>query len=91
MKPLPLDPGAVPCVQCGHCCKVRSCGFGEWDEIKKQCKELVDWKNGTYGCRIYRKIIEGKDTSWHCAPAFGAGCCANLNSDRQAIVRRLKG
>jgi hypothetical protein len=73
-----------------YCCKKTACGFGEWDEVKKQCKELVERSDGTYECKIYKQIIEGKDRTWHLAPAFGAGCCSAFNSDRQAIIRRLQ-
>ena len=85
---LSLWPGASPCVQCGYCCRVRSCGFGAWDETNHRCSELVDLGDGTYGCRKYDEILASKDLSWHISPAFGAGCCSSFNSDRQAILRK---
>ena len=88
--PLPLYDGARPCVQCGWCCKKTPCGFGKMDESTKQCAELVDKHDGTYDCRIYWEIIRGKDTSWKFSPAFGAGCCAGLNSDRHDLLERRK-
>lgn len=89
-EPLPLWPGAKPCLQCGHCCKVRSCGFGDWDEAKHQCVELVDNGDGTFRCAIYDKIIKGDDKSWKMAPAFGAGCCSGWNSDRLELEKRRR-
>ena len=90
-KPLPLYPGSVLCVQCGFCCRVRSCGYGEWDNVKKVCKELKSRGDGTYECGVYDKIINGKDKTWEIAPAFGAGCCSSINADRQAVLRRIRG
>lgn len=90
MKTLELYEGSVPCVQCGYCCKVRSCGYGKWDEEKHQCSELVAVGDGTYNCGVFDKIVKGKDTSWHLAPAFGAGCCASINTYRADILRKAK-
>lgn len=92
MPALKLFEGAVPCVQCGFCCKIRTCGYGEWDAAKKQCSELVDNGDGTYGCRKYEKIINSNETGWHIAPAFGAGCCMSMcNEARAAVIRRRAG
>jgi len=85
---LPLHPGAVPCVGCGWCCKRSSCGFGSWDYEKKVCKELIDNGDGTYRCGALHAITSLPQAIWYAAPAFGAGCCSNLNSDRQRIVRK---
>lgn len=85
---MPLWEGAVPCVHCGHCCKVRACGFGKWDREKERCAFLVKKDDGTYDCGKFEEIINGKDRSWRVAPAFGAGCCSTWNSDRQALLRR---
>jgi len=87
-KLLPLWPGAKPCVKCGFCCKRTSCGAGEWDEEKKQCKELVDNGDGTYNCGAIERIISDPRGYWKVAPAFGAGCCSSLNQDRQDIIRK---
>lgn len=89
-KALPLWDGARPCVRCGYCCKVRSCGFAEWDAAKNQCSALVVKPDGTYDCGKFDEIVGGEDKSWHLAPAFGVGCCSSMNSDRQAIIRRMK-
>ena len=87
-EPLPLYPGAVPCVRCGHCCRVRSCGYGEWDSERGKCKELTENEDGTFSCAMYEKIIANPEWQWAMCPAFGAGCCSAFNSDRRAIVRR---
>jgi hypothetical protein len=89
-KALPLWDGARPCYRCGHCCKVRSCGFGLWDEVKHQCASLVANPDGTYDCGKFDEIVDGADKTWHFAPAFGVGCCSSMNSDRMEILRRMK-
>ena len=89
-SPLPLYPGARPCIRCGWCCKQVQCGFGTWDPARHQCKELVRQEDGDYSCEIYDKIINGSDDSWKISPAFGAGCTSALNSDRvekEAMLR----
>lgn len=89
-KLLPLWEGARPCVRCGHCCKIRSCGFGAWDPVDQQCSSLVQKKDGTYECGIFDQIVNGKDKTWYCAPAFGAGCCSSMNPERQEILARMR-
>jgi len=89
-KLLSLYPGAKPCVRCGFCCKVRSCGFGEWDYEKKQCKELIDNGDETYNCGAFERITSLPQEVWYTAPAFGAGCCSSLNTDRERVLRKGK-
>lgn len=84
-KSLPLYPGAKPCVRSGYCCKKAPCAFGTWDENLKQCKHLQKDVEGQYECAIYEEIT-GKEF-WELNPAFGAGCCSPLNSDRQRIIQ----
>lgn len=36
-------------------------------------------------CSIAHEIMG--QPGWEIAPAFGAGCCSSLNSDRLAIIR----
>ena len=86
-EPLPLHPGAVPCIGCGFCCKRATCGFGEWDEERHRCKELVDDGDGTHRCARYEEILALPQEVWFVAPAFGAGCCSSLNPDRHRLVR----
>ena len=62
--------------------------MGAWDEVKHQCAELVAIGDGRYGCQKYDEILAGEDKSWHIAPAFGAGCCSSMNSDRTAILKK---
>jgi len=87
-SPLPLADGAAPCLRCGHCCKVRSCPFGVWDTEKDQCCHLVPLFDDRYSCAIYDQILALPENEWFCAPAFGAGCCSSLNSDRQRLARK---
>lgn len=72
-----------PCVRSGYCCKVAPCPFGEWDAERKQCTHLIGNTPGSYACGIYDYII--KQPGAEVSPAFGAGCCSPLNSDRKGI------
>lgn len=76
MKLESLEPGSLPCIRCGFCCKKAPCGFGEWDEEKKQCIHLQGENPGNYVCGIAAWITEQPGAAW--MPAFGAGCCAAL-------------
>jgi len=79
---------ASKCVNCGWCCRKAPCGWGEVTSDKdRTCKHLAPHptKKGRWLCGIYDRII-GQPTS-EVNPAFGAGCCAALNSFRRAIIR----
>ena len=65
------------CVQCGYCCTVAPCGFGEWDADKKQCKYLTEDNL----CDKYDEIEA--DPSSDISPAFGAGCSSSLGNTRR--------
>ena len=89
----PFDPPGVPCVGSGFCCKQAPCPFGErTSDDNPACKFLVEIEHdGTvprYTCGIYDDII-GKP-GWQLAPAFGAGCCSNLNGDRQRVLAEIR-
>jgi hypothetical protein len=88
-KLLPLWPGASHCVRCGHCCRVASCGFGIWNPVTKQCIYLVQNADHTFDCGKFDEIVNGADLTWKVSPAFGAGCCASMNSHRQKIIRGI--
>jgi len=64
------------------------CGYGEIGE-NGWCKYLKR-KEGdvlkTYVCSKYEIIT--KDPNSKYTPAFGAGCCSNLNSQRRDIIRQ---
>lgn len=80
-KPLPLYPGAKPCINSGYCCKQMPCQFGEaTSEKDRACKFLEPADGGKFVCGIYEEIIGSP--GWKNSPAFGAGCCSPLNSDR---------
>jgi hypothetical protein len=87
---LPLYPGAVPCIGCSYCCKVRPCPFGEWGEERGCCSYLKEKDDGTYECGIYEEILALPQEQWYFAPAFGAGCCSALNSDRQDLIKKRR-
>ena len=81
-----------PCVRSGFCCKQSPCGFGKWNAAKTQCEYLVGDNPGEYSCGIAEQIVNSGDSTWTLSPAFGAGCCSTLNTDRLRILReRLPG
>lgn len=82
-KPLPLFEDAKPCIQSGYCCKQAVCPFGKWDQEKHQCTYLTEDNL----CGQYDYILSLPKEQWELSPAFGAGCCSPLNSDRQEILR----
>jgi hypothetical protein len=88
-EPLPLVEGAHICVQCGYCCKKALCPYGTFDASMGHCVELErnTSPNLTYRCKRYKEIIDGDNKTWHFSPAFGAGCCSPMNSDRLAILK----
>jgi hypothetical protein len=88
-KPLPLWPGASHCVRCGFCCRLTICGFGIWDLEAKRCTSLIEKPDGTFDCGKFDEIVNGDDPTWKVSPAFGAGCCSTMNSDRQKIIRGI--
>ena len=75
------------CVNCGYCRRTAPCGWGEMKSGKdKSCRFLIPdpSRPGRWLCGIYDKIV-GQPTS-EISPAFGAGCCSTLNSDRRKIL-----
>ena len=85
-----MEEGAVPCRQCGDCCRTGPCPFGVWDGTK--CRFLL----ADNRCERYTYIINLPPEA--CAevnPAFGAGCCrrsaANLMEKFRAISEGRSG
>lgn len=74
-----MDP--APCVRSGFCCKQAPCPFGKWNQAETQCAHLVGDRIGRYACGIHDEIL-GQPGADDC-PAFGAGCCSPLNTDRR--------
>ena len=71
------------CVQCGYCCTVSACGYGEWDVTKKQCRYLKDGS-----CSIYEQMITFDQAQTR--PMWNSGCCSPLcNTVREAKIREL--
>ena len=78
------------CVRSGYCCKRSPCPFGRWNRAKTQCDYLEGDRPGRYACGIYDEIRDeagGGDFG----PAFGAGCCAPLNTDRRVVQLETAG
>jgi len=86
------------CVQCGYCCSVTPCPYGE--EVSRDnhaCKYLS--KPNEFGQRLCTKYDAIKmdfsntlkSTLRDLCPAFGAGCCGSLfNNIRDAVIIKLK-
>lgn len=82
-----MDVIGPPCVNCGYCCRQAPCDWGDrTSAADRTCRHLVadPSRPGRWLCGIYDQII-GQPTS-EVAPAFGAGCCASLNSFRRTIL-----
>lgn len=75
----------IPCLHCGFCCKQAPCPHGQWNKDHDACLYLTE--NNL--CAKYDEIIANHH-DWKYCPAFGEGCCSNLNSERMKIVRKLK-
>jgi hypothetical protein len=86
LKELPLWPGAKPCLRSGFCCKQGVCSFGEWNTEQNQCMYLGGEQPGEHYCKIFDLIVTSP--GWEFSPAFGAGCCSSLNTDRLALLTR---
>ena len=79
-----------PCVQCGFCCSLGPCGYGEWDKEKHQCKFLGETnKEGQRACGKHKEILEfEKDNPF---AMFGCGCSSSLfNNCREAVIQIRK-
>ena len=74
-----------PCYQCGFCCTVSPCAYGEWDWNKKQCKFLNDDST----CARYALIVEYEKQSP--LPMMGCGCSSPLRNERRENKMRTLG
>ena len=69
------------CVQCGYCCRVGACAYGQWDYVRKQCSSLTDDNL----CEIYDMVKHDEGS-----PAMGWGCSSTLcNTDREEKIRAM--
>lgn len=72
------------CVRCGFCCSQSPCPFGKLADVGIGCAFLQYDDDHLATCTRYDKIV--KDPSQVFSPAFGYGCCANLNTYRREII-----
>jgi hypothetical protein len=79
--------GDNACCACGFCCKQGPCSFGSWDESSHQCAYLMGHGPGYYACAIADNIRSRPLSNM--SPAFGAGCCSAMNSDRRFVITKL--
>lgn len=84
----------VECVGCGYCCKKVICWEGihaNRELVEKQgnnrgpCPELV-FQDGRYWCRLVLEADEKERKRLKMSIHIGAGCCSNMNSDRQNML-----
>jgi hypothetical protein len=79
-----------PCIRSGYCCQKAPCPFGKAEEGSTACIYLVGDTPGEYACGKYDEIgALPPEMGAHFAPAFGAGCCSPLNTQRlDLLVKR---
>lgn len=79
-----------PCVRSGFCCKTAICGWGETNE-SGGCKYLITKIQGEgyefFECGHHDWIIQQPGSEM--MPAFGVGCCMNMNTFRHANIKAL--
>ena len=75
------------CIRCGYCCRRGSCPYGAWEPFSHRCTSLVEESDGRFACALYEYIACLEPPFGGISPAFGAGCCSSLNSDRRAIAQ----
>lgn len=77
------------CVNCGECCVVSPCPWGEANE-QGGCKFVLFDENKQSTCSIAADIV--KCPTSKVSPAFGAGCCRSLyNESRENIIKNVYG
>jgi hypothetical protein len=73
------------CVQCGYCCTVRQCSYGQWNQVERRCKFLTKDRL----CERHELIMKAEKNSEY--PMFGCGCSSSLfNEVREAKIRATK-
>jgi len=84
-------PMPEPCVQCGYCCTVRPCAYGEYDRDRAEahgdyrCVFLTEDNK----CAKHDEIVEKEKGSRF--PMFGSGCSSSLCNDvREAKLKEKK-
>jgi len=76
------------CLRSGYCCKKALCPFGEWNEDETACRFLEGHRPGEYSCGRHDWIVLQPGSEF--SPAFGAGCCSPLNTDRRGLGEPLE-
>jgi hypothetical protein len=84
-KPTPRGAEPKPCVRCGWCCRLKSCGFGKWNFDKDECSELASDGQGKFRCGIYDMIVAYPEECRSVDPGFGKGCLTHTNPDRKVL------
>ncbi len=75
----------LECVNCGFCCRVAPCQFGEWNAPLHRCIHLT----ADNLCGRYDEIKDKLGAWW--SPAFGAGCSSTIgNTMREAKIRAME-
>jgi hypothetical protein len=73
------------CVQCGYCCTVSPCGYGDWDAERHRCK----WLGEDMKCKRYKQVHLLDMCMPY--PMWGTGCSSSLcNPMREIKIRELK-
>ncbi|MDD5649792.1 MAG: hypothetical protein PHF86_05130 [Candidatus Nanoarchaeia archaeon] len=74
----------LECVQCGFCCTLGPCPFGDWNPITHQCNYLTVNNK----CSKYDEIKQNPFSNF--SPAFDTGCSSTIgNIRRKNKIREL--
>ena len=78
------------CVNCGYCCSVAPCPYGEVTSPRNSaCKFLTEPDHhGRRFCEKYDEIRGGRFEIF--SPAFGKGCSSSLcNEVRETVIKSV--
>ena len=75
-----------PCIGCGWCCRKNPCplAFKLHGDGITRCPDL-EYNDGVWRCGAVMRAEGPLEDQYREILHIGAGCCANINSDRQKI------
>jgi len=64
-----------PCIQCGYCCTVAPCMYGQWIKPRGPCRYLTKDNK----CSKYEEICRAEASMKY--QMFGSGCSSTMFND----------